>query len=108
MITTNTKHIDKADTISIVTKVDALTNGMTYEQLRAVYNMVLGKMKAVKNLESVSMKNTLCVGQMVEWNGRRGNRKGKVRKINRTRALVTNELTKVNWLVPMAMLKVID
>lgn len=98
----------KLNTMKIVGDVDELTNGMTHDQLRAVYNLIVEKMKAVRALDSIRVKSTLAVGQMVEWTGRRGKKEGKVTKINRTKAIVMETSTWVCWSVPMSMLKVIE
>jgi hypothetical protein len=87
-----------------------INNAVTEEELMDLHNYIIARLKTARTLRAQDMKQTLKVGVMVEWNGRKGYHKGTVLKINRTRAQVKEVKDfgyGLNWMVPMNMLKII-
>ena len=98
-----TKKLMNMNIVEQVTQL--MNNGANEQDLLAVNNWIIKRLKAIRVMKNVNAAAKLEVGMMVEWSGRRGYHKGKVIKINRTRAQVTEDY--LTWNVPMHMLNIV-
>jgi hypothetical protein len=94
----------------VVVDIKTVLSGLNTEELLEATNMVIALYKASRTMDSVVKKSILSVGQKVEWTGRKGHHTGRIAKINRTKAVVTETGMglPMTWTVPMSMLKVIE
>ena len=87
-----------------ITQVINTTSDMTLDELCQLNHQLVTIIKHRRTMESKDMKASLSVGDKV-WFENRGKRiDGKVKKIMRTKALITEKHTPRTWKVPMSVL----
>ena len=79
------------------------------EELKVVSNHAWSLIKGRRNMDGLLIKSKLRVGSRVSISSRRnGNWTGTIEKINRTRAIVIKDTTKVGWNVPFNMITLME
>jgi hypothetical protein len=73
--------------------------------LREVNKATIRQLKLIRAAQSKAVKMTLCEGDTVKWNGKRGRQTGTVTSIKRKFAHVDTNMG--SWRVPMNMLTVV-
>lgn len=80
---------------------------MNEEQLRELNSAVVDLIKSRRRVDASIKKASLRVGDKVSWTGRKGYQEGTVKKINRTKCIVsTDGGFGGDWNVPINMLNV--
>ena len=77
----------------------------TTDELREINTYLISKINILWDMDSREVALNLRLGQEVSWNGKRGFKTGRVLKINRTKAIVEENVTLARWNIPMSMLK---
>ena len=83
-----------------------INNSFTDEDLRDLNHYIIERLKFNRTVAAKSIKQTLSIGQKVEWTGRRGFQQGTITKVNRTKVVV-DAIGGVRWTIPMTMIKVV-
>jgi len=81
-----------------------LSKTLDNTELRAAINILIRERKSRDERKSNDNRYLLKVGDRVEWNGRAGNATGTVTKVKRKKALVTEDIMKSRWDIPLSML----
>ena len=82
---------------------------MNTEQLRELNGVVVDLIKSKRRIDASIKKASLRVGDRVSWTGRRGYQEGTLKKINRTKCIVsTDGRLGGDWNVPISMLNVVE
>lgn len=82
---------------------------MNTEELRELNRVVVDLIKSKQRVDAMVKKASLRVGDRVSWTGRRGYKEGTVKKINRTKCIVSmDERYEADWNVPIDMLSVVE
>ena len=84
----------------------AILNITDGNELRRLNQLVVGRLKSMRNRDAALKRRTLSVGQKVSWNGRNGYTEGTIVRIKRKKAICDVGVGR-NWDVPLAMLKAI-
>ena len=94
-----TKRYNLKDIKEMILKIHDLNDLMDLNRF------VIKNIKAQRWIAGQVTKSDLSLGRKVEWTGKRGAQKGFILKLNRTRALVENEIGE-KWNVPFHMLTI--
>lgn len=82
---------------------------MNTEELRELNRVVVDLIKSKQRVDASIKKASLRVGDRVSWTGRRGYKEGTLKKINRTKCIVSmDNRYEADWNVPIDMLSVVE
>ena len=87
--------------------IETLCHTLKDHELSEAINTLCEERKQRQSGQLIEMKNTLIVGDRVEWYSQRNKRVvyGKVTKTKTKKAIVHQEGTTLRWDIPMGMLK---
>lgn len=82
---------------------------MNEQQLSELNKVVVALITSKRRADAYIKKASLRVGDRVSWTGRRGYKEGTLKKINRTKCIVSmDERYEADWNVPIDMLSVVE
>lgn len=87
--------------------VQTLKHTLTDHEISEAITILAEERKLRQNGQLLHMKNSLIVGDRVEWYSSRNKKVlyGKVKRTKTKKAIVQQEGTTLNWDIPMGMLK---
>jgi hypothetical protein len=99
------KPIDAVEALDMLRGILNDLRDLDEAGLREVNKAAIRQLKLIRAAQSKAVKMSLCEGDTVKWNGRKGRQTGTVTSIKRKYAHVNTAMG--SWRIPMNMLTVV-
>jgi len=98
----------KKQTANAMTTIENCIGELSYDELAILRSIVNSRIEFKQHDKMLTIKNKLRPGMPCKVNHARvAGKKFTVKKVNRTKAVLTMEGTKGNWTVPISLIEII-